>query len=141
MKTRVLGIVIGLILIAGIVGAVLGNLLVTQRHPLPPGVDPDRFDWESFKIFQTVKTAVTAINVTISIVLIAIYVRIYRKTQSEFTLGLIVMMLALLLYAITSSPLISVIFGFRSFGLGPFSLIPDLCAAMALSVLLYLSLE
>lgn len=141
MKAKVLGIVIGLILVAGIVGAVLGNLLATQPHPLPPGVDPDRFDWETFKIFQTAKTAVTTINMTISIVLIAIYVRIHRKTQSEFTLGLIVMMLALLLYAITSSPLTSVVFGFRGFGLGPFSLIPDLCAAIALAVLLYLSLE
>jgi len=139
MKTKILGMVIGLILVAGTAGAVLGNLLVTQSQP--PDIEPDRFDWESFKIFQTAKTAITTINLTISIVLMAIYVRIYRKTQSEFTLGLLVAMLALLMYAVTSNPLTQWIFGFRGFGLGPFSLIPDLFATIALAVLLYLSLK
>ena len=138
MKPRVLAIVIGLILISGIVGAVLGHLFITL--PEGPGIHP-RWDLEVFKTFLTAKSAITMINMTISTILIAIYVKLYRNTKSEFTIGLIIVMLALLLYAITSNPLSPMAFGFRNPGLGPFSLLPDLFTTIALAVLLYLSLK
>jgi hypothetical protein len=50
-------------------------------------------------------------------------------------------MSALLLYAITSNPLVQYIFTYRGFGMGPFILLPDIFATVALSVLLYLSLK
>ncbi|MBC7130472.1 hypothetical protein H5T51_04545 [Candidatus Bathyarchaeota archaeon] len=73
--------------------------------------------------------------------LTAIYADIYRKTRSEFTIGLIIFSAALLLYALTSNPIIIRAFGFRPLGLGPFALLPDLFAFAALMVLLYLSFK
>jgi hypothetical protein len=67
------------------------------------------------------------------------YVSIYRKTRSEFTIGLIIFSMVLLLNALTSNPLVIWAFGFRPFGLGPFAMLPDLFTFVALAVLLYLT--
>lgn len=40
-----------------------------------------------------------------------------------------------------SDPIVQVIFGYRAFGLRPFSMLPDLFSSIALSVLLYLTLK
>jgi len=79
--------------------------------------------------------------VTISIILIGIYVKLYRKIKSDFTLGLLIVMFAFLVYGITSNPLFYTIFGYWGFGLGPFQMMPDIFATLALGVLLYLSLK
>ena len=64
-----------------------------------------------------------------------------RDVKSEFTFGLIVVMSALLLYAVTSNPLVQYIFSYRGFGQGPFVMLPDIFTTIALSVLLYLSMK
>ena len=56
-------------------------------------------------------------------------------------LGLLIVMFAFLVYAITSNPLFYSIFGYWGFGMGPFQMIPDIFGTIALSVLLYLSLK
>ena len=75
------------------------------------------------------------------IILLLVYVDIYRKTRSEFTVGLIIFSVILFLYALTSNPLVMWAFGFRPFGLGPFALLPELFTFAALIVLLYLSIR
>jgi hypothetical protein len=70
-----------------------------------------------------------------------IYIAIYRKTKSEFTVGLIIFSMILLLYTLTSNPMMHWIFGFRAFGLGPFAMLPDLFTCVALAVLLYLTVK
>jgi len=47
----------------------------------------------------------------------------------------------LLLYTLVSNPIVIYISGFRAFGLGPFVMLPDLFASLALGVLLYLTLK
>ncbi|HDO41519.1 MAG TPA: hypothetical protein ENH03_01265 [Candidatus Bathyarchaeota archaeon] len=74
-------------------------------------------------------------------ILLFTYLDIYWKTRAEFTAGLVIFSLVLLFYTITSNPFIQRIFGFRAFGLGPFAMLPDLFAFIALLVLLYLSLK
>ncbi|MEM2094253.1 MAG: hypothetical protein QXI32_03025 [Candidatus Bathyarchaeia archaeon] len=93
------------------------------------------------ELFYAIKTVLTTVNATLATLLMAIYLGIYRKTKSEFTIGLIIFSTVLLLYAITSNPLVQLIFGFRAYGLGPFAMLPDLFACAALSVLVYLSLR
>jgi hypothetical protein len=70
-----------------------------------------------------------------------VYADIYRKTRSEFTVGLIIFSATLLLYALTSNPIVIRAFGFRLFGLGPFALLPDVFTFVALIILLYLSIK
>jgi hypothetical protein len=159
-KQRIL-LILGIILIVGTIGAVYGYYSADSlKSPIfkrdfdggfdgdtngtPPQrefrdeVDKAR---EHFEIYVSMKTAVTLVNIVIAIILIAMYVKIYREVKSDFTVGLIVVMFALLLYAITSNPFIQSLFSFRSFGMGPFIMLPDIFTTIALSVLLYLSLK
>jgi hypothetical protein len=92
-----------------------------------------------FEFFYIAQTVLSTVNVTLLIFLLTTYIDIYRKTRSQFTLGLIIFSLVFLLKTLTANPLFMWVFGFRAFGLGPFALLPDLFELVALSVLLYLS--
>ena len=105
-----------------------------ERRPRPQQNIPGDIEF-----FYTAKTVFSTINVTLLIFLLLTYVSIYRKTQSEFTIGLIIFSMVLLLNALTSNPLVIWAFGFRPFGLGPFAMLPDLFTFVALAVLLYLT--
>jgi len=101
-------------------------------NPPPPG---------DIELFYTAKTVVSTINVALVIILLLTYIEIYRKTKSEFTIGLMIFSMILLLYTLASNPITQRAFGFSAFGLGPFAMLPDLFACIALSVLLYLSFK
>ena len=109
-----------------------------------------RFPWQprppyeipgDIEFYYIAKTVVSTINITMLIFLLILYADIYKKTRSEFTIGLIIFSATLLLYAFVSNPIVISIFGFRIFGLGPFALLPDLFTFAALIVLLYLSIK
>jgi len=112
--------------------AVRAKLKEWGTNPPPPG---------DIELFYTVKTVVSTVNVALVIILFLTYIDIYRKTKSEFTVGLIIFSITLLLYTLASNPIMHWTFGFSAFGLGPFAMLPDLFACVALSVLLYLSVR
>jgi len=105
------------------------------RHLPPQNIRGD------IEFFYAVKTVVSTINITLSIILLLMYIGIYDKTRSQFTIGLIIFSAVFLLNALASSPLVIWAFGFRPFGLGPFAMLPDLFTCAALAVLLYLSVK
>jgi len=107
------------------------------EHHLPPQYEIP----EDIEFFYMAQTVVSTINVALSVFLLLIYVSIYRKTRSEFTIGLIIFSTVFLLNALASNPFVIWAFGFRAFGLGPFALLPDLFTLGALTVLLYLSIK
>lgn len=86
-----------------------------------------------------VKTILTSLNTILLTVLLATYIEVYRKTESKFSIGLIIFTITLLLYAFTSNPLLHGLAGFRGQGLGPFTILPDIFTCVASAVLLYLS--
>jgi len=107
-----------------------------QQRPFPSqGVPGD------IELYYTIRMVISTINVTLLFVLFITYISIYLRTKSEFTIGLMIFTIILLLNAITSNPLITQIFGFRAFGLGPFAMLPDLFTFVALIVLLYLTFK
>lgn len=146
---------IGLIFIIVVAMAILADSLATQNAPSPPPsifeprpVPFDRFNFDRYnsfigdiELFYKVKTILSTVNATILIILLTTYIDMYRKLKSEFTIGLIVFSLTLLLYALSSNPLLQWIFGFRAFGLGPFAMLPDLFTTLALAVLMYLTMR
>ena len=87
------------------------------------------------------KTAISTVNIILLIFLLVTYMDIYKKTKSDFTVGLIIFSVILLFYALSSNPFIHWIFGFRAFGLGPFAMLPDLFTCIALAVLVYLTFK
>ena len=110
------------------------------RTPWQPPKHPPYIPWD-IEFFYIAKTVISTINAIILVFLIFVYIDIYRKTCSEFTVGLIIFSATLLLYALTSNPMLIRAFGFGLFGLGPFALLPDLFTFAALIVLLYLSIK
>jgi hypothetical protein len=128
-----------------IVVAVLATLWATStswfpRHPWEP---PRRREniLGDVELFYTVGTVVSTVNLTLSIFLLFIYIGIYQKTRSEFTIGLVIFSAVFLLNALASNPLVIRAFGFWPVGLGPFAMLSDLFTLAALVVLLYLSVK
>jgi len=85
------------------------------------------------------KTIITSVNIVLLAILLATYIQVYHKTESQFSLGLIIFTITLLIYALTSNPLLHGFVGFRVSGLGPFTILPDLFTCIASAILLYLS--
>ena len=110
-----------------------------EPRPWPPF--PTERMSQDLELFYTIKTIVSSVNMTLLVFLLVTYFSIYRKTRSEFTVGLIVFSMVLLLYAMVSNPIVQVAFGYRAFGLGPFAMLPDLFSLAALAVLLYLTIK
>ena len=106
-----------------------------ERH-VPQFVTP--YDFEFFYIAHAI---FSTINIALLIILVITYVSIYIKTRSEFTFGLIIFASVFLLKDLTSNPLVTSLFRYQAYGLGPFALLPDLFEFAALSVLIYLSIK
>lgn len=87
------------------------------------------------------KTAISFINIGLIIPLFVIYAGIYWRMRSSFTLGLMAVIFALCMYAVTSCPLIVSLAGGRTGDIGPFQILPDLCTTVALVILVRISLE
>lgn len=90
---------------------------------------------------KQLKTVISFINIGLIIPLFIIYAGIYRRMRSSFTLGLMAVIFALGMYAVTSCPLIVSLLGGRTGDIGLFQIIPDLCATLALIILIRISLE
>jgi len=88
-----------------------------------------------------IKTLISFINLGLMIPLFIIYTGIYRRIKSSFTLGLLAVIFALGMYAITSNPIIVTLLGGIPGYIGIFQIIPDLCATAALIILIRISLE
>ena len=138
-KLTVLLPVVAIAIVVAVIGLVLASLLLPPPEIAPPPIpQPDRVLMD---FFLKVKTMVSLVNIVFIISLMLIYRGIYRQVKSQFTLGLIVVMLVLLMYALTSNPLIQILFGYHAQGLGPFAMIPDIFATFGLGLLLYISLD
>lgn len=86
------------------------------------------------------KLFVSTFNVTVLLALVATYASIYRDIPNRFTLSLILFGVSLLLYALTSNPVVQVYAGVRpNPQLGIFTFLPDLFAGVAVIALLYQS--
>ncbi|MGC8849901.1 MAG: hypothetical protein ACP5QI_05455, partial [Candidatus Bathyarchaeia archaeon] len=112
----------------------------------PPPIHQPRFRQMQYRpppgdieLFYTLKTVISTINATLLASLFVIYADIYRKVRSDFTIGLMIFTVTLLLYALSSNPMVHRLFGFTAFGLGPFAMLPDLFTCAALIILLYLA--
>jgi tellurite resistance protein TehA-like permease len=103
-----------------------------DRHPPPPPGQEES---------KQLKTAISFINIGLLIPLFIIYAGIYRKMKSSFTLGLMAVIFALGIYAVTSNPLLVSLLGGHAEYIGLFQIVPDLCTTIALIILVRISFE
>lgn len=140
-RTWLLLVLLPILIVAAILAAIWAtSTFWYPRLPWQPPERPPYIQWD-IEFFYIAKTVISTINIIILVFLVFIYIDIYIKTHSEFTMGLIIFSATLLLYALTSNPIVIRAFGFRLIGLGPFALLPDLFTFAALIVLLYLSIK
>jgi len=135
-KTKV-GVIVGL---AAVVSAIVALLLEPQ---IVSGVGRGMGrEMHSFELVTTVRFFLSTYNVLLLLVLAWSYLVVYRDLPNRFTFSLLLFAIALLLYAVASNPAIHLLFGYRGGpGLGPFAFLPDLFAAVAVTVLLYQSFQ
>lgn len=118
----------------GLLLALAVTVLVSTR------IAPRLVDRPALAFFIQLKLLVSTFNIVVLSALVVIYGRLYRDLPNQFTLSLGLFSLALWLYAVTSNPLVHILFGFRGTpGIGPFAVLPDLFASIAIVVLLYQS--
>jgi len=93
-----------------------------------------------FEPLVLVKVFLATFNLVVILALGWSYLTLYRDLPNRFTGSLLLVTGALFLYALASNPVVSLVFGYRGdIGLGPFTFLPDLFAAIAVTVLLYQS--
>jgi len=103
-------------------------------------IPPERPPWDVlFPYLFITKIVLSSANIILLTIVLMIYMGIYQKTKSQFSLGLVIFTIALLLYSFTSNPIMQGFGGFRVSGLGPFTMLPDLFSCIASVILLYLS--
>ncbi|MGD9397966.1 MAG: hypothetical protein PVJ05_16125 [Candidatus Thorarchaeota archaeon] len=142
MKKRTLiGIYIVSVIAAVIIGLILSAVMIDVLEgsefpiPIPPDVLP------AFKFAMTAKTVISFVNIALIFLMLGIYIDLYRKIKTNFTAGLLLLIVVLLLNSLTANPILFLRHegAFLVPGLG--FIIPELFTTIALSVLFYLSLE
>lgn len=126
------GAVVGIaVLISGVISLSVGlSNLGLPGHGPPVGIETA----------IRIKLFVTTLNVVLLLALLWNYITVYRDLPNRFTLSLLLVTVALLLYAVSSNPLLPILLGFRHGAtLGPFVFLPDIFASIAVIVLLYQS--
>jgi len=122
-----------LVAIAGVFG-----VLAAVGVGLPPG-PPEKFR-PLLETFVRVQFGVATFDLVCLVALVAAYVRLYRDLPNKYTASLLGMSVALLLYALSSNPLVSLLFGFPPVSaLGPFGFLPDAFVGVAIVILFYQS--
>jgi hypothetical protein len=131
----------GLLKTAAVIGlAVLVSGAITLSVGLSNLTVPGHGPPVSIETVVRVKLFVTTLNVVMLLALLWNYVAVYRDLPNRFTLSLLLFTVALLLYAVSSNPLLPLLLGFRhGTTLGPFVFMPDVFASIAVVVLLYQS--
>ena len=137
----------GLVIVAilGILSISLVVILPTLFRPsemdfFDGNIPPERPPWDVlFPYLFIAKIVLSSANIILLTIVLVTYIGIYQKTKSQFSLGLVIFTIALLLYSFTSNPILQGFVGFRVSGLGPFTMLPDLFSCIASAILLYLS--
>lgn len=131
------GVIVG---VAAIISAIVA-LLLDPQHVSGMGRGMGR-GMNSFELVTAVRLFISTFNGLLLLVLAWSYLVVYRDLPNRFTFSLLLFTVALLLYAVASNPAIHLLFGYRGGpALGPFAFLPDLFAAVAVTLLLYQSFQ
>lgn len=88
-----------------------------------------------------VRVFIDTFNIALLTALFVIYVKAYSKIKANFTLGLSIFILVMLIQEIVSYPLVHISFGYSGIALGPFYIIPKILESFAIIIFFYLSIE
>jgi hypothetical protein len=128
-----------------LIGLIAGEaiLFATAGQPPPFGGGSYGFGFHNFPrdpLFQY-HVLLTTVEVSLLIALVLIYGKMYVETKANFSLGLVVVLAALLLQALLSYPVVDGLIGTPTIEPGFSSPTADVFTICAYTLFLYLSLE
>lgn len=86
------------------------------------------------------KTAISVINTLMMSYIMWFYYVMYRENGSKFSLGLIALSAALMIFSLSSNPLLLYSISQKSFRVaGLFTILPDLFTSVAAAIMIYLT--
>ncbi len=140
MKTKIVALMVAAAVGFSLIGYILNDVFsppdLPFRHPMRLPTTSE------LHTYLSMRSVLATLNAGLLTVLLAVYIGVYRKTRAHFSIGLILFTTILILYAITSGPLILLLsLHFRIYGLGALAALPELLTTVAVVVLLYLSLK
>ena len=141
-KSRIWFILMGLIVVAllsGVWAWLTFNDFGIRVFPFS-SMHPE-FNLTGLLVLYVARTVLSTVNIAILSILTTAYAVIYSKTRSQFTIGLMIFAVVFLMKDVLSSPFVIGAARYTLSSLGPFALIEPSLELMALSVLLYLSIE
>jgi hypothetical protein len=90
--------------------------------------------------FVRFRVLFSSLNLILYGYLLFLYVQLYRETSSKFSLGLMALSSVLIIYAISSNPLILQMFrGPNPIWFSVFNFVPDIFASIAAIIMIYLT--
>ena len=124
------------VLVTGLAGLVgLLATLALGTFPGPPPRAP-----AVFVVFVRLQVFVTTFNFSLLVAMLWTYTSLYRELPNNYTRSLVLLCLALLLYAVTANPVVHLAAGFPGPpGNSPFVFIPHVFVGLAIVVLYYQS--
>lgn len=142
MRKLRMALIVGAVLCLAIAGYAASTYYLEDAaiRPTRPPIRIRPPSSEELHAYFTVRTVVSMINAGLSFILLIVYAGIYVKTRAQFTVGLMILSAVLLVYAITSNPLLQAL-SFQVYGFGLVGALPELLTTIAAVVLLYLSVE
>lgn len=121
---------------------ILGGLLLALSVRLQASqFGPERFFLLSVERALELHVVLTTIEMVLLFSLVVVYLKIYSETRASFSMGLLIVLFALLIHSILSLPLTVNRVGPVLLGSGAFFPYTDLFTIFAYTVFLYLSLE
>ena len=121
------------------VGIVLGVAL-SYLIPLPFGFGPFP-PFAQFRNLIIVHMVLSTVIIALQVALVIVYLGVYADTGARFSLGILIVMSALLLQSLFQYPLLLGFVGRYALEFGPYLSTADLFTIAAYTIFLYLSLD
>jgi len=122
------------------VGIFLGVTLA-YLVPLPFGYGPFGPPLDELRNLLIIHSILSMVVICLQVALIIVYLKVYAQTSANFALGILIMMFALLLESLFSSPILLGFVGRYTAEFGPYLSSGDIFTIAAYTIFLYLSLE
>jgi hypothetical protein len=131
-------LLVSLVLAVGIVLGVALSYLIPTPSGFGPFAPPP---FAQFRNLIIVHMVLSTVIIALQVSLVMVYGRVYAETGARFSLGILVVMFALLLQSLFQYPLILGFVGRYAVEFGPYLSTADLFTIAAYTIFLYLSLD
>jgi len=144
-KTKAIAIIIVLLVLGVVVGIVLSQMsynYATQKAG-ERFKDDARIQYliQATMDMYRLGTIIICMNIFLLLGLLAIYADSFKKTKSRFICGLLLFIGVLFIQSVFSLPILQAGLGFRGYDISLFGVLPNLFETIAITILLYLSME